>query len=137
MSDPHLLNEPRHAWRDEVLLRLNELVRLPHGWDGYSAELVTFANAQFALRLLEVIAPANVEAPQIVPGPSGDLQCEWHTLKGDLELHVQAPYQVHAWRISANATEGDELHLSNDFAALVAWVRDVTETQRATNAAAA
>ena len=117
---------------------MTELVRLPRGWDGYSAAPVTFANAQFALRLLEAVSPANVAAPQIVPGSSGDLQIEWHTLNGDVELHVQAPNQVHAWRLLARATsDAEELQLSNDFTALVAWVKDVTETPRVTNAAAA
>jgi hypothetical protein len=132
------LNEPRHAWRDEVLLRLNELVRLPRGWDGYSAEPVSFANAQFALRMLETIVPANAPAPQIVPGASGDLQIEWHTLNGDLELHVQAPNQVHAWWADAHgAPDGEELRLTTDFSALNTWVKTVLELPRANDSAAA
>jgi hypothetical protein len=132
------LKEPRHAWRDEVLLRLNELVRLPRGWDGYSAEPVSFANAQFALRLLETILPPNVPTPQIVPGTSGDLQIEWHTRTGDMELHVQAPNHVHAWRALADGdADGEELHLTTDFSELVVWLKAVTEASRATKSAAA
>ena len=74
----YIVDEPRHAWRDEVLLRLNELVRLPRGWDGYSAEPVSFANAQFALRMLETIAapdaPLQVTPSHTAAVPSPEIQ---------------------------------------------------------------
>ena len=86
--------EPCHGWREAVMNRLEELVRLEFGWDGYRGVPVTLENATFALRMLEAVCGPNAEAPQIVPGASGDLQIEWHSLKGDNRAHQQntAPF---------------------------------------------
>src|SRR5215204_7030320 len=103
MSHPNsgarvLIADPIREWRDMVLKRLNDLCCLDAGWDGYRGVPVSFENANFALRMLEASCPSEAPAPAIVPGPAGDLQIEWHTPNGDVELHVQSPYNVHAWR---------------------------------------
>ncbi len=92
--------EPNHDWRTAVMKRLEQLVRLDLGWDGYSGQPVSLENAAFALRVLEAVCGPDASPPQLVPGSSGDLQIEWHTLKGDIELHVIAPNRVHAWRLA-------------------------------------
>lgn len=118
-----------HAWNEAVVARLTELVRLPFGWDGYRGVPMGLANAYFTLRMLEKICRLETDAPQIVPGDSGDLQIEWHTLKGDIELHVRSPNSVHAWRsLPGGRTDGDELELTNDFSAVAQWVKDIVES---------
>lgn len=116
------------AWSDEVKKRLETLIKLPIGWDGYQGMNVSFQNANFALRVLEVICGVETRTPQIVPGPNGDLQIEWHTLQGDLEIHVLAPNNVHAWRAMAGGNpDGEELVLKSDFAVVARWVKEITE----------
>ena len=130
--------EPCHVWREAVMKRLEELVRLELGWDGYRGVPVTLENATFALRMLEAVCGPNAAAPQIVPGSSGDLQIEWHSLNGDIELHVSGPNSVHAWRqLVGRDGDGDNLELTNNFSAVAAWVKEQTEPNLAPATAAA
>lgn len=124
-----------YAWRDQVLRRLEHLVRLEPGWDGYDAPHVQFPIAAFAFSMLESICGPNTTTPDIVPGSNGDLQIEWHTLNGDIELDVRAPNDVLAWR-STEEQDGEELLLKNNFSEIARWVADLMEPAVAINAAA-
>jgi hypothetical protein len=129
------ISEVEGQWQASVKQRLEELIRLEEGWDGYTAFPVSFDNAMFAFRMLESICRPDTLAPQIVPGPSGDLQIEWHTHEGDIELWVRGPNNVHAWR-SLNDENGEEIDLTNDFSVVSMWVKEVTEPTIAFAAAA-
>ena len=123
-----LITENVSVWSNSVKKQLEDLVRLPVGWDGYGAVPVSFVNATFALRMLEKTCGLETCAPQIVPGAAGDLQIEWHTFKGDIELHVRAPNSVHAWHaMTGGNPDGEELELTNDFAVVAQWVREIVE----------
>jgi hypothetical protein len=124
----------QHDWRDTIEAKLEKLVRLERGWDGYSAEPVAFANAVFALRMLESVCGVGCPAPQIVPGTSGDLQLEWHLERGDLELHVKGPNDVVAWRSDSGRGE-QQLNLRADFTAVAEWVSALAEESIAAAAA--
>ena len=98
---------------------------------------MSFQNANFALSVLEAICSKDTCTPQIVPGPAGYLQIEWHTLQGDFEIHVLAPNNVHVWRVMVDGDpEGDELVLKNDFAVVAKWVKEILEPSIAAKAAA-
>ena len=127
---------PVTEWWQAALTRLEELLHLPEGWDGYVGKPVTFANVVFTLRMLEQICLSHTASPSIVPGVDGDLQVEWHTHSGDIELHVAAPNKVHGWCSLPNGEE-KELDLRNDFSEVAAWVRKIVEQPVATVAAAA
>ena len=125
-------------WKPTVEARLQELVRLARGWDGYQGQPVSFGNAVFAFRMLESTCSEDTPVPEIVPGSSGDLQLEWHLSGGEIELHVRAPNDVHAWRFLAGDSQlQEELTLSTDFSLVARWLRDLTETSLASRAAAA
>ncbi len=131
-----LITEPIREWRDAAIARLNELVRLDRGWDGYRGLPVSFENANFALRMLEATCRADAPVPQIVPGANGDLQIEWHAQNTDIELHVRAPNDVHAWRMTpATQPNGEEIFLTNDFTVVANWVKEIAEPANATAAA--
>lgn len=115
-------------WQAVAKSRLEELIRLKEGWDGYSAFPVSFDNAMFAYQMLDSIARPETPAPQIVPGPSGDLQIEWHLAQGDIELWVRGPNNVHAWR-STDDGEDEEIDLSTDFATVAEWLKEITSTE--------
>jgi hypothetical protein len=133
-----MVSELWYVWGQEVRKRLEELIRLPVGWDGYSGVPVSLENAMFAWRMLEAVLGVAAAPPQVVPGSSGDLQIEWHTLSGDVELHVQGPNRVHAWRRMADAAgDGEDLNLTNDFATVAIWLKDITEPSLAAQPAAA
>ena len=124
-----------NSWSEEVAHHLEELVRLPVGWDGYYGQPVTFVNAIFAFEVLRVTCIPGSRPPQIVPGSEGDLQIEWHTLNGDLELHVKAPNDVHAW-FEKTGAEGISIDLNTDYSDVVTWVKTIAEPA-SDNAAAA
>lgn len=133
----HFITDLGQNWRDPVIKRLNELVGLQPGWDGYDGAAVTFENAYFAVEVLKVCCGANDPTPQIVPGASGDLQIEWHLEKGDIELHILAPNDVHAWHVDENTGfDGEGVSLTNDFTIVVKWIKNLTEPTRAIVAAA-
>jgi hypothetical protein len=132
------ITDSAHEWREAVVARLNELVRLERGWDGYSGASVSFENAHFTLRMLEATCDVDAPVPQIVPGSEGDLQVEWHHEFVHIELHVRAPNDVHAWRVTrTTAIDGEEVALTNDFIIVAGWVRELAESIRAVAIAAA
>ena len=137
-------------FRTAVKKRLEELTQLKLGWDGYRGRPVASPNAHFALSMLESIfgqettsgvdEGASINTPQLVPGPNGDLQVEWHTLKGDIEIHVKAPNVVSAWRLMVNRPQvlngdpdvvnrpqGEVIDLTDDFSIVKKWVKEMTE----------
>lgn len=122
------VTEPDYKWRDEVIEQLQDLLTLEVGWDGYQGEPVSFENATFALRVLEAICFYQTPTPHIVPGTNGDLQIEWHTHVAEIELHVLAPNNVHAWISTAETgTEGEEFTLRTDFSEIAELIRRITE----------
>ena len=130
--------EPQKGWRDAVIARLQHLIRLPHGWDGYRGGPVSFENATFALRMLEAACRGDAPTPDIVPGANGDLQIEWHTVQAEIELHVRGPNDVNAWRMSEQTDpNGEEIALTNDFIVVAQWIRNLAEPNGATGSAAA
>lgn len=132
------ITEKDWPWGKPVMAKLDQLVKLEYGWDGYRGSPVSFDNATFALRMLEVIYIAEAPEPQIVPGPGGDLQIEWHTPDADIELHVKAPNNVLAWRAtSRTGPEGEEVNLTNDFIEVVQWIKELVEPVNAIVAATA
>lgn len=124
------------SWQGVSKSRLEELVRLQEGWDGYAAFPVSFDNAMFAYRMLESISRRDTPAPQIVPGSSGDLQIEWHLPHGDIELWVRGPNSVHAWRSINDGNGEEEVELTTDFSLVAGWIREITEPTIAIAAAA-
>ena len=130
-------DEKGNRWSDEVTVRLQNLIRLTPGWDGYQGRPVSFVNANFAYQMLNSICGPETRAPQIIPGSAGDLQIEWHTLHGDIELHVRGPNDVHAWRaMTGSDPDGEELNLTVNFVVVAQWVKEVTEAPIATETAA-
>lgn len=68
------------AWRDALLDEISGITQncMRHGWDGYDAERVSSESAGRAAQLAALL-PDNVQAPAVVPEPSGDISLEWRT----------------------------------------------------------
>lgn len=133
-----LITDRPSVWRGDVVDRLNYLCCLPLGWNGYRAGPVNFNTANFALRVLESVCSPDTPAPSIVPGSSGDLQIEWHLEGGDIELHIRAPNDVHAWyEACCAASDSQEVQLTIDFTTVAEWVKKLVESARAPIEAAA
>ena len=80
----------------------------------------------------------DADTPQVVPGPAGDVQIEWHTLEADIELHVIQPNRVSAWRRTVDGPpEGEMLELTVDFRTVARWVGELMGADVAAGIAAA
>jgi hypothetical protein len=112
-------------WEQVLTDRLNELCALPVGWDGYGGLPVKYEVASFASQIVTTICSRFETPPQVVPGTNGDLQLEWHLPQRSVELHVLAPNRVRASREEQD--EGTEINLTNDFTAVVRWLRGEAE----------
>lgn len=133
-----IVQHQENLWTKTVFNRLDELLRLPVGWDGYGGGPIKSETAFFAMNMLQAICPGDMDAPQLVPGPSGDLQVEWHYLHSTIELHVRGPNRVEAWRCTpATDPDGEELALTNDFSQISNWISQLHQVPPvAANAAA-
>jgi hypothetical protein len=121
-----IIPEQNQSWRAGVTKRLEHLIGLKTGWDGYRAPAVDYGTTVFALRLLENICGHDCPAPDIVPGFSGDLQIEWHIEGLDIELHVQRANDVVAWRSKGDDIEGETLDLTNNFISILKWINELS-----------
>jgi hypothetical protein len=124
-------------WKPGVSQRLQELVRLPVGWDGYRGLPTRFEVAAFAYRVLESVCTSRDPEPQIVPGADGDLQIEWHLEGGDIELLISAPNNAHAWKCASESGETEEHRLGVDFTVVARWLSEMKEVDGSAQAAAA
>jgi hypothetical protein len=115
--------------------RLDALVKLPKGWDGYAGRPVSFPTANFAVSVLEAIMPPGAIAPQIVPGAAGDLQLEWHAPHGSIELQIFAPNRGTAWRLVNGAEE--EVNVTIDYGLVADWLVQFMEFSVAPGSSAA
>lgn len=121
-----IVGENLPDWHKAVISRMEQLLQLTSGWDGYAAPPVSLENVYFAIEMLRAICPSDLSAPQIVPGTSGDMQIEWHVGDRSVELHVRGPNAVTAWRTSAQNPEGEELELTNNFAPILSWIKGLS-----------
>jgi hypothetical protein len=122
-----IIQSPRIRWFESAKDELQELCRLERGWDGYEGQPVLFANAVFALQILENTCTENTTKPQFVPGVRGDIQVEWHTPAVDLEVYVRAPYDVDVWfRDCETGPVGQEEHLERDFGPLLHTIQKLS-----------
>lgn len=96
---------------NKIITKLEELVRLERGWNGYSAIPVSMSNAIYALRIIEEICLESY-LPEIVPGFDGDIQLEWHVNASIAELHIISPNNVYFWT-NFGFPKGMEIHIQD------------------------
>lgn len=102
----------RDIWVGHASDRLAEISRLEPGWDGYRARPVALENVAFAKSILFSVMDNDQPLPDIVPGTQGDLQIEWHTSKGDLEVHIIRPNLVQAWASFVDEDREEEVQIT-------------------------
>jgi hypothetical protein len=65
-------------WVSEATERLNHLLTLPYGWDGFGAEPVRLRTAQSTLELLKKVLWRDAPLPQFAATVDGGIQLEWY-----------------------------------------------------------
>jgi hypothetical protein len=68
--------------------KLNQLLRLEHGWDGLGAAQIAETTAATAIQWLDLLAEDHTFPPQIFPLPTGGVQVEWLAGGESLEIEI-------------------------------------------------
>lgn len=112
---------------DDLSRKLEDLIRLPLGWDGYSGTHVRFDIASFTMEVVKNACTAGMLLPTVVPCADGTVQLEWHTLLGDLEVAIHAPNRITAWLAFVDGETGEEeIELANDMRPLTEMIRRIS-----------
>lgn len=91
-------NLSRPDWRQAAERRLNQIIRLPAGWDGHQGKPVNATIASYAYRLLEaLLVRPGVPLASITPLSYGGLVLEWHRKGWDVEIEIDAPASHHVY----------------------------------------
>lgn len=112
-------------WQLETEAKINQLLRLPRGWDGYGSEPISQSVARFALDALSSAATAFMSAPSVVPVAGGGLQMEWHEGGVDIELCIPRPYQAELYVAFLDGRPPIELELGTDYTALTMALQEI------------
>ncbi len=77
--------------REVYSSRLQPLLALEAGWDGLSAQPISHPAAAFLTHILMRLFREcrNLGVPDLTPLPSGGIQAEWHTVRGDFEIEIK------------------------------------------------
>jgi hypothetical protein len=121
-----IVQENTSDWQRALTPRLEQLIRLPLGWDGYRGRPISYACTTFAGQILVRLCRSDLAPPALVPGSDGSIQIEWHENGYDVELDVQGPNHVIAKRFDHVSEKDEEIELSNDFAAIMGWIDALT-----------
>ena len=86
------------AWRDLLLGDVSEIIQScsNEGWDGYDAEPISRESGLRAEQLIRLL-PDGIQAPNVIPEPTGDIGLEW--FRGNekhFTLSIAGPALVYA-----------------------------------------
>lgn len=112
VSDPNL----KKTWE-----RIEELLELKPGWDGYGAKRMDPVTARFGWGIAVALQTADMVTPFVAPLAYGGIQVEWENDDALLEVEIRAPFDVHVLyvdRVSGREiekllTEADLTELNN------------------------
>lgn len=102
------LKEPR--WRKEVKQRLEDILTLDEGWDGYTAGPLRRDVVAFAIQVLHQVMHPTTPPPHVIPMSHEGLMIEWHEHGIDLEIEIETP--GHLWVSFEDALE----HIEDEYA---------------------
>ena len=117
-----MVHQVNSEWARSAKNRLDSLVSLKLGWDGYQGIPVSFNLAYFALQVIDRLYQEGVPKPDIIPGSDGTLQIEWHVNGYDVEVDILGVNNIVASRFSRAHGVDDEVELKNDLSCVWQWV---------------
>jgi hypothetical protein len=122
-----IVDDCHSGWTRSLQNRLNELVSLQPGWDGYTGRPVSYTVAAFAAAILNELHISGVQVPSLVPGSDGTLQIEWHVNNIDIELDVLGANNVIASFYDHENDIEEELVIRSDFISVWKWLLIVAD----------
>jgi len=88
------------VWADQLTKNIERLRQLTTGWDGPRSLPIDHSLLNRVSGLIRLaLAPLgrDARAPFVVPLPSGGVQVEWHTVRGELECELAANGTASVW----------------------------------------
>lgn len=79
------------SWLMPTVNALQDLLRLPAGWNSYGAVPIEPRAVVATIELMASTMDTDTPAPHVVPTNRGGVQLEWHQPDVDLEIQVLAP----------------------------------------------
>lgn len=122
-----VVENSQSPWLEALRGRLDEVVSLSFGWDGYAGRSVSFTNAAFAANFLNRLFISDVPPPFVVPGADGTLQLEWHRNNFDIEIDILGANDVVANRKNLLTGEEEEVELGSNFAIVATWLQEMKQ----------
>ncbi len=80
------VESPAAQWLRDAIFEVEQLTRLPDGWNTYGASSVSASAATQAVTFLVDHAYAEIARPSVVPLTDGGIQLEWH--RGGIDLEI-------------------------------------------------
>lgn len=123
---------PAAPWNVKLSKNIERLRNLSRGWDGPRSLPInaSLLNRVSAL-IREALAPlgTNACAPFVVPLPSGGVQVEWHTVRGELEFEFAANGTASIWVRDHGTDHEFETEGAKAFNQFVLWASWLAATQ--------
>jgi hypothetical protein len=116
LTTPHSLPRSKSTppWLTQVTQRLERLISLPEGWNGYGSPAVRQTAAASALRMLLALRRGRPDLlPSLVPTHLGGIQLEWHHGDIDLEAEILPDLSVDIWYMDDHTDTERELHFES------------------------
>ena len=118
----------RTDWQRVAERRLNEVIRLPAGWDGHKGKPVQAAIATYAFGLLEALLKVpGVPLPSITPLSYGGLVLEWHRKGWDVEIEINAPSSHHVYTRELAPATVREFWLGSQLSQLLDVLKQISD----------
>jgi hypothetical protein len=111
-------------WAEPVRTQLLELNDLEKDWDGYGGRSVFYHTARFAADLLERLCVPKLSPPSLTPLGSGGILAEWHRDDKVIEIEIESPHEVYAYRKGPDLEE--EIKIDVDYSEVAAWLRELS-----------
>jgi hypothetical protein len=103
-----------------------DLLRLPAGWNSYSAKPIAPQTASHAIRLLAEFLKSQTPPPAVVPTVRGGIQLEWHTKGVDLEIYIDSANCVTFFAERIDSDECSEEPLAGHEHVLASWLERIS-----------
>src|SRR5438046_1744982 len=79
------------SWLTEALSKLEQLRRLPRGWDSHDGLPLQHEIGAAAQRILLGLRDQDLPVPAVVLGSGGTVQLEWRRAGRELEVEIEGP----------------------------------------------
>ena len=101
-------SQEKPPWVESAFLKIQELLYLEAGWDGYDGKSVIGDTARKAVVMLFELMSSGTKTPWIVPTVHGGLQMEWHKSQVDLEIEIKPDTTASVFYV--NEQDGKQLN---------------------------